>query len=628
MQFALLLSLIIGTVWVTFVSRDTTRVVLYLLGAISLAAVALTAWQRVFGLIPVVLAQVIISVALIGLAIFFRRSKHLASPVAQYAVILPFASLVIAGVLVVARLVTIPENPLLFAGAGRLAYAEDNAKWLNFASNLAQDNLLNFKDGTTGSLAVLLVISGAVAWLASLVFLGGANEPGIAIGAVLGLHAAVIVMAPLMLSPIVTKYFSKSGTRESAHTPVQSLPVVAGIVLALLFVVAAMGAIGTFGHLSLAVVMLQLLFWLAFMIYQWSENQDLPLITLIGASVALTWLPLPPLGIAISLVAVLLAAMRWRKSRTRGNGVSTALLGLLTLILFWLTTPEVTYLSATTLPSTSTDLVFAEGGTMAPNNFELLVFFVTLVGSIAYVWVQRSKLSKGDIWRVYPLVLLFGFSAAVYAYDYLVASDGWPHYGARKLGYLAVVVSTAVLLPIAFQGFQSVTRKTNIAFYSAAGVTIMAFLLSQTFTQASYTTFKRDAWLSLDTRVIDAKKIPDYWVQEVSPQNREQDSMQGYPIACVQVERGVIEPGINDAYFCTRFLLSLHGVESYTNAMFYPVLVAPSDGNIGAMQALPPEILGLDVLVLNSDGNVTGVITVSEYIELYANQDGDLYSAL
>lgn len=628
MQVVLILTLLLSLFWVVYATRDTSKVMLFLLGSISIAAVLLTVWQRVFGMVPSVWAQLIITVTLIALAATFRRRRLSSYPRADFAVILPIATLVVAGVLAVARVVTLGENPLLFTGAGRLAFAEDNAKWLNFAANLAQDNLLNFKDGTTGGLAVLLVICSAAAWIFSVVVLGGVNVAGISIAAVLLAHAALIVIAPLALSPIVTKYFSTTSEKKSEKFSGTTFPVVTGLIVAVLLAVSAVGAASTFGHLSLEIVMVQLLFWLSAMVYLWNSRSDLLLVTLIGASTALIWLPLPPLAVGISLAAVVLAILRWRQSRVNADGRMAVAILVVGAVIVWLTTPEVQYLSATTQPSTSTDLVFAEGGTMAAKRFELLLLGIALVGSALYCWVNRARITLASVWRIYPVLLLLGFSVAVFAYDFIVAADGWPHYGARKLGYLVVTVVAVALLPLAFEGFQLVTKGKKWLLYGAAGTSVVALLLSQTFTQASHYTFKRDAWVNLDLKKIDGVLQPDYWVNVVNPRNQAESPLERIPIACVQVVDGVIQPGISDQYFCTRFLLSLHGAEAYTNALFYPVLVAPSEGNVAAMRELPSDVLQLEVLVLDENGLVTARISVEEYIQLYAVQSPELYEKL
>lgn len=628
MDFVLIVVVLLGLAWVWYAARDLTRVMLYLLGSISVASVLLTAWHRLFGNIPVTLAQALIALTFVLVAIFYRPTKNRSSIKVELSLLLPIASLIIAGVLVIARVVTLRENPLFFTGAGRLAYAEDNAKWFNFAANLAQDNALNFKDGTTGSLAVLLVLSGAIVSIASFLLFGGENIAGISISTVLVTHSLALILVPLTLSPIVTKYFSTATRGGSVHEKNNFVGVVAGLIVAVVVAATSMAAITTHGHLSLETVFLQLLFWLVFTLYLWDSQNDLFLITLIGASASLVWLPLPPLSMAIMVGAIALAAYRLFKTRTREILIQMVSLIVVFIVLLWLTTPEVTYLSASTRPSTSTHLVFAEGATQSPTNFEWVMLFLVFAGIALFAWSQRAALSFSKLSRLYPLVLVIGFSAAVFAYDYVVAPAGWPHYGSRKLGYLVVMMTIIALLPLAFYGFQLAARGRSQLLYLAGGAFVVALLLSQTFTQASHYSFKRDAWTNFDVRKIDGKPLSTYWAKYITPPNSAQSSLESYPIACVQAKNGVITPGINDAYFCTRLVMSLHGAESFTNALFYPILIAPSQANIDAMRALPPEILALSVLVLDANGSVVDTISVGEYIEIYENQKEEVYADL
>lgn len=627
MEFILALVSILSAAWIVYATRDATRVMLFLLGAVSLAAVILTAWQRVLGMVPPVAAQTVIVLSMIGVASVFRRN-HDKAPRFVFGAMLPLASVVVAVVFIVSRLLAANTNWLLFSGAGRLAYAEDNAKWLNFSANLAQSNVLNFKDGTTGGLAVLLVICGAFVWVISQLFLGGINVAGISIATVIGLHSFLIVISPLALTPIVTRFFPRDSGRATSLGRKKIFSVYAGLAASSLLVVVALGAVSTFGHLSLEVVMIQLLFWLAATVMLWNSKRDLLLVTLIGASTGLIWLPLPPLSAAIGIAAVIVAIVRFLRVRDKRDMYTVVGTAVLTVVLIWLTTPEMQYLSATTQPSSSTALVFAEGGTMAPRRYEGLLLVIAVLGAALYLWADRAKLAVRNVWQLYPFFLLFGFSGAVLLYDFVIARDGWPHYGARKLAYLVFVVCTAVLLPIALQGYQRIVRNRNFLAIAALVVSMVLVFQSRTMNQISYYTFKPGAWTNFDKRYVDGEMLQKYWPELINPENRVETSVDLYPIACVQVKDGIIQPGINDAYFCTRFLLSLHGAESYTNALFYPLLVAPNPDTILAMRTLPPEIMSMSVLVLDENGAGFSKISVEDYIALYEAQSEEMYSAI
>lgn len=625
MEFVLALVVLLSVAWVVYATRDVTKVMLFFLGAVSFAAVILTAWQRMLGMIPPAAAQTVIVLSMLGLASVFRR-QHEGAPKFIFGAMLPVASLVVAGVLIVSRLLALNANSLLFTGAGRLAYAEDNAKWLNFSANLAQSNLLNFKDGTTGGLAVLLVICGAFVWLISQLALGGVNVAGISIATVIGLHSFLMVISPLALAPIVTRFFPRDAGRAASRDKKKIFGVYAGLAASSLLIVVAFGAVSTFGHLSLEVVMLQLIFWLSATVMLWNSQRDLLLVTLIGASTGLVWLPLPPLAVAIAIGAIIVAIARLWRVRERRNVFIMVGTVIICAAITWLTTPEVQYLSATTQTSTSTDLVFAEGATMAPRRYEVLLLAIALVGAVLYLWVDRAKLAVRNAWQLYPFVLLFGFSGAVLLYDFVIARDGWPHYGARKLSYLVFVVCTAVLLPIAVQGYQRIMRNRNFLAIIAVVASLVLIFQSRTMNQISYYTFKSEAWTGFEKRYVEGELLRNYWPEQVNPGNHVETSVDTYPIACVQVEDGIIQPGINDAYFCTRFLLSLHGAESYTNALFYPLLVTPTSDTVDAMRALPAEILSLSVLVLDANGAGVSRISVVDYIDMYASQSDSVYA--
>lgn len=628
MEIVLIIVIVAATTWVAWQKRDATQVMLYVLGSISISGIALSALHRVIGSVPLTLAQAVITLVFAGLFLFFRAAS-VSHPRLAFAAILPLATATLAVLFLVARLVSLNEVPELFAGVGRLAYAEDNAKWVNFSSLVAQGEALNFKDGTGAVLSVALIVAAAVSWLLSMVVLGGASVAGIAVGATLGLQLALIALMPLALSPVLTKFFSqRTGTDQGFRGSRSRTGALIGLGIATLVAVIASAAMGTFGHLTLQTVLLLLLFWLASSIYLRLSGLSFVILTTIAASAALTWLPLPPFAVAVVIAALVVAALRLRSSGSRQDLRALFTLVLLLVAIVWLTTPEVRYLSATTQPSTSTDLVFAEGGTMSVRNFEWVLLVFALLGSALVLWQRGERPVSALILHAYPVVLMLGFAAAVLAYDFVIARDGWPHYGSRKLTYLMVMLVISGLLPLAFVGVSRVRRWGSAPLFVSTSIVAVAVLLSQSLNQVSVYSFKRTAWTVFETRQSLDHDEDDFWVRQVTPPNSAETGLSALPIACAMVRDGEIVPGINDAYFCTRFLLSLHGTESYSNTMFYPLLVAPTQANIDAIKSLPSTVLDREVLVIDEQGFAVTRISVAELVDLYAKQPPRSYAAL
>lgn len=612
MEIVLIAVIVVATTWVARAKRDATQVMLYVLGSFAVSGFALSALYRLMGAVPLTLAQVVITLVFAGLLLLFRAPSE-NHPRFPLAAALPITSATLAMLFLVARSVSLNEVPELFAGVGRLAFAEDNAKWLNFSSLVAQGEALNFKDGTGAVLSVALIVAAAVSWLLSTVLLGGVSVPGIAIGATLGLQLALIALMPLALSAVVTKFYGLTDGRSRTGALI-------GLGAATFVAVIASAAMGTFGHLTLQTVLLLLLFWLATSVYLRMSALHFVILTTIAASAALTWLPLPPLSLAIVLTALAVTALRLRSSRSPRELTALFSLVLLLALTIWLTIPEVEYLSASTQPSTSTHLVFAEGGTMSVKNFEWVLLGFALLGSSLVLWQRRTRQLSALILHTYPVVLMLGFAAAVLAYDFVIARDGWPHYGSRKLTYLMVMLVISSLLPLAFVGVSRLRKWGSAPLMVSTSIVAVAILLSQSLNQVSAYSFKRTAWTVFETRQSPDHDADDFWVRQVTPPNSAEVAVSSFPIACVMVRDGQIVPGINDAYFCTRFLLSLHGTESFSNAMFYPLLTGPSQANLDAMNALPATVKNREVLVIDEHGFAVKRIPMAEFIDLYAKQ--------
>lgn len=598
-------------------------VVFQLLGTLAVSGLLLSAAESVLGLVTLAFSEsIVMIVSSLVAVLLIARSKPVERAPFQLLTelsVLGF-SLITLGTFVYARIEAAPVLKSVFAGAGRIASAEDNAKWLNFASHVSTGELLNFKDGTTGGMAVLLMVCVAVANVFAQLLFGGPNVSGEAIQGVLGAHAFLTMIAPLALIPLVGPILrmikqsqnAKSETTQKLHIAI----VLVSFVGAAYWITNALAAVSAFGHLSLEYIIVTLAFWLSAMLFVDPTHKfRFVFITFIGSGVGLVWLPLPGLSIAIAIVGtIVFARYLYRQKVFLFRDVTLYVLLANVFLTYWVTVPELSYLGAKTVPGVSTDLVIAEGGAMVLGRFEGVLLALSIAGFALLALIARRKKASLEPF-VYPVVMILGFACAVTAYDFIVARVGFPHYGTRKLDYAFTVVLVGVLMPIVVCGMFIWTKAKSWL----AAVLCLLFLFfiqgSRTIRQAT-PVFTVSMWTWFDWKAIDNPEATTKWFDKVNPTNSVQLSIDEVPIACVQRDKGLISTGISAQYFCTRFLISLHGDESDHTDVIVPLLQPATDKDIAKLKSFSKDYAKSPVLVIDQDGQIIEEISWTDYIEL------------
>lgn len=637
MDLALVLTVLGGGLLVGFRKRSLTQFALFLFGSLALAGTALMSWERIFGLLPVAAAQAIVLFSFSFLAILLSLLKR-QSPRLRIGETLALVgiSLGLALILLISRMIASPVLESAFGGAGRLAAAEDNAKWLNFSSNLAQGNLIQLNDGTDGGLAALIICCSAIVSVIETYFGVLVGVQGVTISSVILSHNALVVLAPFAASPILASHLRVIFRKIAPHGPqLRRGVLILAAVLSAFIITASVAALVNFGHLSFQFVIVMLAFWALYMLNTSPKHIQLALVTFIGGSVALVWLPLPYFSLALSasaLVVWLILRREFRRSTWLTEG---ALLGANIVVVFWLAMPKINYLQATTRPSvapsisdanssdaaaptSSIDLVLAEGGTMSLRILDyilLLILLVALVVGIIRLRQHRWQL----ILAVYPVLLLVGFAASILAYDLLVAPSGWPHYGARKLSYGFAVVTIATLIPIFVLQLRFTPRSRAGIFSLIAFVAVTLLAVVSGSPGRSIRTMSPDAWRGV-AHQRDEQNIGNSWPSFVDglPASRTFDD---YPVMCVELVQGQIVPSVSEQYFCTRFLISMHGLESNGSAILVPVLSSPvSDATILELDELSEFIARAPVLIIDEHGQVVDQISWAAFLQMLRAQ--------
>lgn len=516
------------------------------------------------------------------------------------------------------RIISIDNLGGIYSGAGMLSAAEDNGKWLNFASHIATNAPVDVQDGTSGSLAVILLISTAICKTASYLFLGGPNVPGEAIQGVLLAQTALIIIAPLSLAPISSGIFALSKMASAKHrftSKRSSFIVYLSAILAAVFIMLAISSISTFGHMSLMVVIEILVVWASATIYLWQQTELILISGILASWTASVWLPLPTFSIVVAISLIVLAAVRYKGSYFFGARGYFFLCLTITnvLLVIWLTTPEIQYLSSSTNTSTSIHLVIAEGATMSLGRPELLLVLLCLALACMYVFRGEIPHKFRFVLRGFPILFLVGYASLITVYDLRVSSNGWPHYGTRKLTYAFVIVIISTLLPVAIW---QLTRLFRSKYLLGGSVLFLIALISLSSTsRKGLDALSPGIWTKFENRVT--ASTGQTWIDEANPQDKIILNFDNYPLACVaENSLGEVEIGNMDSYFCTRFLVSLNGLEKSTMWVISPQQSKLSEVTIHDLKTNNHSTLNRKVLVIDKNGIVKRTITVSEYLDL------------
>ena len=368
MNLFMLLTVVISGIAVMLWTRKSYFVAVYLFGLVSIAGLCLEVWQFVAGLPSIPAAELVITFVAISLClgiVYFTRNLERTLNRGDITI---FASIaLLAGFLVANRLVINGRIFSPLAGVSRLVGGEDNGKWLNFTSAVETGSPLQLQGGVSAGLAVLLFLTVALMKIVSALVLGGENQLAVTVQSVLIAHAALVVLAPLAISPLIelrsratSILWGNSDQPQKAQT-VGSL----SLFFASIFLAVGVAAPLNFGHLSLEYVLVAITFSVtSILIYRDSPNRLL--VSLVVFSVAgLVWMPFTYLSLVATFV-VMVWALRSSvipKRRRLSYVSSFTLLFVATLIA---SLGDLIYLfgqsSESGVPVKS--LLIAEGGTM------------------------------------------------------------------------------------------------------------------------------------------------------------------------------------------------------------------------------------------------------------------------
>lgn len=473
---------------------------------------------------------------------------------------------------------------------------EDNAKWLNVISDLAEGGSdgFNLVGGVT---AIILRLTSTVARV--IVALAGEPIDGVGTSVLSAAIAQWILVAltPLSLIPAVRQ--------QASRRPVTIDFVAATLFAGVLLTTASLMATN-YGHLTAQLVILGLSAAgsLGLSAHHADEIGQRRLARLLALLTMSVWLPLHP----IALIGVLWVVVRLTLQARSAQRVS--LQDLCELI-------AASVVAASLIPSlryvAGTDVsnqLAAAGGATNSSSVALLVL-AGVVSAVAVVMLQfQWRDSAGSKGVVLVFLALSCYTAVARMNDFRVS--GSLNYGSTKLLWVVAVLGASV-------GVVAIARDLNLPNSDlrlpGVGVALIALALPSLGSTEHLTQWVRQ----FDPGRWPAQESGRWHSPEVLPMSTPISTV---PIGCV-VKESVDSPSPPiaslDSYLCTRFLSSVAGLERDADPLIRFGLGRMDWATMAGEIEPDSELRDRDLIVLNADAGVIGRASLGELIDAVAS---------
>jgi len=503
--------------------------------------------------------------------------------------------------------------------------AEDNAKWLNATSQLANASVIDTWANVGGPLLLIMSFAGILIGAVSFLLYGSVNEVAVSAGSVIFTQVFFVVIAPFALAPIVEKTYQKIA--GGAQLPkLYSL-------LSIAIISASNAVLLTYGHITLQFTIIAITLWMGAFLAPISRFPARLFTTLGVIATSLVWFPLAGLSLVI-LLGALIYFGRGFFTDSRGARKDSAIGFVLSLVLGVLTiqflnsalryslgvdgvsaapdgapsisgfaggiSTAVRSISAPTLP-----LFDDPGGT---EQITTVLLVLTLVSVLGLIWVRvgKNSFSRGRVIPFIPIVLAGGYALAIAFADFWAVGDG-PNYGSLKVSFAVFLPILVCCLPFALMTFHRGSAKINGLGVGAAALIIIMLTLDTLFPRA-FLQLKPANWPGITGS-------PYWYPAEV--RNTGDQALSSNPIGCVFLPRGATTPtGLPQGqliYTCTRLLAGVAGVETLAAPIVKWELEEWLQNRTmwsevhPQFSALNPEIQGRDLILLDDDRQVVGL---------------------
>lgn len=555
------------------------------------------------------------------------------------------SSIVLAVAFLAARLFA-PGSPGPLTSVGLLisrSSAEDNAKWLNAAAQLASGQPVDSWANVGGPLLLLLTLCATLLSTASVLLYGGVNQVAVSAGTLVLAETLLIVLAPFALAPLVEARLRRRPDRRPQPIPWPML------LLGIAIVVTATTLMLSYGHLTLQYTMLTLTLWTTTFIVWRRKAAALVVTTLAVATTAEVWFPLSVVALGL-LLGGIVAGVWWalRRRRTR-DALMVAVAFAIVLVLMWpFLSSSIEYslgltgtstasavgtvggavrgvVALVTLVTPSLPLFSQNGGTEIVSTLFAALTVASVIGALL---VLRQVGGRRYLLRFAPIVVLVAYTALVTFADYFAVGSG-PGYATNKLTFAIAIPTLAAALPIGLLAFDPGARgMTTLRWFAIAGAVML--LIVDTFLPRAVIAFKPSQWPTTS-----GDPQPYWWPAEVRA--TDDQPLTGNPVGCIYLPQGAEKPSVlqdgQRAYSCTRLLTGIAGQENAGQGLVQWTLdewlsnESQWDHYQQYFEQMTPDARSRKVILLDNDSRVVGIETLQSLMDRYPATDASADSS-
>lgn len=573
-------------------------------------------------------------VAVLGIAVVLRRREPVRmTRTALLVTVVP--SLVIIAAFVVGRLLA-PGPPGTLTSVGWIitrGSAEDNAKWLNAAAELASGGTVDAWANVGGPLLLLLTLAATLVSTASILFFGGVNQVAVSAGTLVMSEMLLIAMAPFALAPLIEGRIRRGSGGRARPVPWPLL------LLGVAILVTGTTLLLYYGHLTLQYTMLVLTLWVTTFLVWRRRGAALVATTLAVITTAEVWFPLNVVALGL-LLGGIAAGIWWalRRRRTR-EALVVAVSFAVVLVLMWeFLSSSIEYSLGVTGSQTaalgttiggavrgvaaivqvavpSLPLFSQNGGSEIVSTLFATLTVVSVLGAFL---VARDTGGRRYVLRFAPIAVLVTYTVLVTFADYFTVGSG-PGYATNKLTYAIAVPTLAATAPVALLALDRGQRSmTALRWFALAGVVML--LVIDTFLPRAVIQLKPSQWPTTS-----GDPQPYWWPAEVRA--TADQPLSSNPVGCVYLPQGADKPSVlqngQRAYSCTRLLTGIAGMESAGQGLVRWTLdewlsnESQWDHYQQYFNQMIPEARNRKVIILDNDSKVIGIETLQSLMDRY-----------
>lgn len=601
--------------------------------------------------LPSLQLAVLATLAIVAVAAFFSRAiKRPTSAKIQV--------IAIGAPIGVALIFVIISRVLAFSQAGpwtavgffvQRIYAEDNAKWLDFAGQLMSGAPVDQGVPMGGPLQLAVVFAATVFGAISFWAFGGVNQVYVASNSILFLQLGLAAITPIVLAPFAESRLKSDGTRIRIPAPALW---VGGIAL-----MAGSFAVGGMGHLTFQYAMIVVGLWFSVFLAGSHVPHARVLTSVATAVLLVVWFPL----IAISMViyAALIAYLLYIAitKRTFTSLVLPAVVSIATLVFIWqslvstfeyiFAIGEITAHGEHGLPGVAGAAALAGGGisasvpvatggikTLMPalevldsqggteQASAILTIVALLTSVLALRYLSRITTPRKTAIAAAPIALVAAYALGLQVLGTWYSGSG-PNYGALKMTFFIVILTITVTTPFAVMELDR--ARTGARFPELTPVRVTA-LVGIVFLLAT------DGLLTRAVTYVSPEQWPSteldrnyWWPAEVRPVADQ--TIASNPIGCVYLEPGDELPSVlkdpQRMYACTRILAGLSGMDSSAQGLVdfqrreWFTNEAAWLNEYPNLQALPPEVRAKKLILISGNNDVVGLETIDVLMQRF-----------